>query len=113
MQDRQAKIVVNREPGEGSVRFSFGIRWTREDGTYDVARSVIMENVPKEGFIRPFLSLTDKETQTLMDELWRAGFRPREGPREGTGSAGLLAATEKHLQDMRKLVFHIYEIEEG
>lgn len=43
----------------------------------------------------------DPETaQGLMDSLWQCGLRPSEG----TGSAGSLAATEKHLGDMRKLV---------
>lgn len=49
----------------------------------------------------PVLMLLQEETQRLMDELWRAGFRPTEG----TGSAGSLAATERHLEDMRALVF--------
>lgn len=32
-----------------------------------------------------------------MDELWTCGLRPSEG----TGSAGSLAATERHLKDMQ------------
>ncbi len=39
--------------------------------------------------------------QQLIDELWRCGLRPTEG----SGSAGSLAATERHLADMRALVF--------
>ena len=46
-------------------------------------------------------SLNQEETQELIDNLWRLGFRPSEG----TGSAGALAATQRHLEDMRKLVF--------
>jgi hypothetical protein len=34
-----------------------------------------------------------------MDELWRVGLRPTEG----TGSAGSLAATERHLKDMQRI----------
>jgi len=49
----------------------------------------------------PFLSLEPEAAQNLMDELWNAGLRPTEG----TGSAGSLAATERHLADMRALVF--------
>lgn len=37
--------------------------------------------------------------QQLMDELWRCGLRPSEG----TGSAGALAATERHLKDMQDI----------
>ena len=49
----------------------------------------------------PTLTVKPSEAQQLMDELWRAGLRPTEG----TGSAGSLAATERHLADMRALVF--------
>jgi hypothetical protein len=48
----------------------------------------------------PLLTLTDNEATALIDELWRAGVRPSEH-----GSAGQLAATERHLADMRRLVF--------
>ncbi len=39
--------------------------------------------------------------QRLIDELWNAGLRPAGG----IGSVGQLAATERHLADMRALVF--------
>jgi hypothetical protein len=45
--------------------------------------------------------LSYSAAQNLMDELWREGFRPTEG----TGSAGALAAVQKHLEDMRKIAF--------
>lgn len=45
----------------------------------------------------PFLRLQIQEGQQLMDELWQCGLKPSEG----TGSAGSLRATEKHLSDMR------------
>ena len=48
---------------------------------------------------QPTLSLRNDEAQLLMDELWRCGLRPTEG----SGSAGSLAATEKHLQDMQAI----------
>ncbi len=41
------------------------------------------------------------QAQTLMDDLWHCGLRPTEG----AGSAGALRATERHLEDMRTLVF--------
>lgn len=40
-----------------------------------------------------------QEAQRLMDELWDCGLRPSEG----TGSAGSLAATERHLKDMQTI----------
>lgn len=49
----------------------------------------------------PTLSLTQAAAQQMVDELWRCGVRPSNG----TGSAGSLAATEKHLADMRAIAF--------
>ena len=49
----------------------------------------------------PTFAMADEQAQQFMDELWRVGFRPSEG----SGSAGSLAATERHLADMRALVF--------
>ena len=47
----------------------------------------------------PTLELRKAEAQALMDELWRVGLRPAEG----SGSAGSLAATERHLKDMQTI----------
>ncbi len=47
------------------------------------------------------MSLSDLEAQALMDRLWSAGLRPSEG----SGSSGALAATERPLAGMQKLVF--------
>lgn len=44
---------------------------------------------------------TDDEAQQLMDLLYEAGIRPTTA----AGSAGQLAATQAHLEDMRQLVF--------
>jgi hypothetical protein len=49
----------------------------------------------------PTFTLDKDKAQTLMDDLWQAGLRPTEG----SGSAGALAATQRHLEDMRTLVF--------
>lgn len=49
----------------------------------------------------PSISLSEITAQRLMDQLWNCGFRPTEG----SGSAGALAATQKHLDDMRKIAF--------
>ena len=57
--------------------------------------------------VDPFLTLSVLEAQMLMDELWIAGLRPTEG----TGSAGSLAATQDHLKDLRKLLFHEMGVE--
>lgn len=63
--------------------------------------SVTMETQEQGTVVEPTLRIGMDEAQTLMDDLWRAGLRPTEG----TGSAGSLRATEKHLEDMREIVF--------
>jgi len=67
----------------------------------DVAQPVLFTRVEESVMTEPCFSLTKNEMQSLMDEIWRAGFRPSEG----SGSAGSLKATQKHLEDMRTLVF--------
>jgi hypothetical protein len=49
----------------------------------------------------PSFRLFQDEAQALMDSLWDCGVRPTAGH----GSAGQMAATEKHLEDMRKIAF--------
>lgn len=45
--------------------------------------------------------------QVLMDDLWNCGIRPTDG----AGTAGSMRATEKHLEDMRAIVFQKMEIQ--
>ena len=47
----------------------------------------------------PMLRIQKREAQRLIDDLWACGLRPTEG----SGSAGSLAATQKHLEDMRHI----------
>lgn len=54
-------------------------------------------------YIEPTLRLSNQEAQFLMDELWRCGIKPSEG----TGSAGSLAATERHLKDMQTIAMDL------
>jgi len=51
--------------------------------------------------IGPSLCISIAAAQQLMDDLWECGLRPSEG----SGSAGQLAAVQKHLIDMRQLLF--------
>lgn len=55
----------------------------------------------EQGFeARPTATINIQEAQILMDSLWESGVRPAEG----TGSAGSMLATQKHLNDMRAIV---------
>ena len=62
----------------------------------------VVERNPEPGqVVEPSFKMNYEDAQRFMDDLWECGLRPSEG----TGSAGALAATQKHLEDMRKLVF--------
>lgn len=68
----------------------------------DVGQPLVMRRVPEGELIgEPTFTLDLSDAQELIDELWRCGIRPSEG----SGSAGSLAATQRHLEDMRRLVF--------
>lgn len=48
-----------------------------------------------------------KAGQMLMDDLWQCGLRPTEG----AGSAGAMRAAERHLADLRTILFKKMDIE--
>ena len=66
-----------------------------------VAEPLILKEIGEMEVPRETVSLSPEAAQTLMDDLWQCGLRPTEG----SGSAGALAATQRHLEDMRTLVF--------
>ena len=57
-----------------------------------------------EEYPNPLLILEEDQAQQLMDALWAGGLRPTEGH----GSAGQIGAVERHLEDMRKIVFEAF-----
>ncbi len=65
------------------------------------AEPFMMKPAEEGGLVSPSFTLTNEAAQSLMDSLWDCGIRPTAGQ----GSAGQLAATERHLADMRTLVF--------
>lgn len=79
--------------------------------TMSEALPIQMREVPKDQLhqmrVAP-LSIEENAAQQLMDDLWEVGLRPTEG----SGSAGSLASTQKHLQDMRTIAFNKLEIKE-
>jgi hypothetical protein len=88
------KIRLNRSPWyKGSE-----ILITEGDS---VASHLTMTPIKPNEACEPSLRITDAAAQTLMDDLWQAGYRPTEG----SGSAGAMAAQGRHLEDMRRIVF--------
>ncbi|MCK9587807.1 MAG: hypothetical protein M0Q93_00425 [Terrimicrobiaceae bacterium] len=106
MKSHRFQFRCHRQPFFTDHIAIFGAFIAEENGVRKVriaGSPVLHELTPDEACCEqePMLTLSAEDTQGLMDELWRCGFRPTEG----TGSAGSLAATQKHLEDMRSLVF--------
>src|SRR5947207_3402666 len=92
---------------------SYGISYGIEYGNGDlaVAQPVTMKlidrNEPRATSGEAMLELHERPMdalQSLMDQLWNLGIRPKD-----IGTAGHLAATQEHLKDMQKLVSKAYE----
>jgi len=92
-------ILAERPPWSPNV--ALAIVEQRADGKVAIADTMTMRVVDEGTAITPFVTITESAAQQLMDGLWRCGLRPSEG----AGSAGSLAATERHLADMRTIGF--------
>jgi len=93
---RELQILCEKVPWKNRVQVAI-----LDLASHSSAGPVVMKVQSENEVVEPFITLEYEQAQQLMDELWRCGLRPAEG----TGSAGSLAATEKHLQDMRKITF--------
>lgn len=69
------------------------------NGSLSVAQNITFRDIEEGECCEPFVTISSTAAQMLMDELWRCGLRPTQGE----GSAGSLAATERHLKDMRQI----------
>ena len=101
---RPIKIHAQRAPWNNSIEF---LAIQKIDNMTSIGLPLTMQEIPKDKEYSidptpPTFRLDYDEAQYLMDELWNCGLRPSEG----TGSAGALAATQRHLEDMRALVFN-------
>lgn len=77
-----------------------------------VAEPIILRKITDDELFKPDseyapLNLKMPAAQKLIDDLWDCGLRPSEG----SGSAGQLAAVQKHLEDMRKLLSKVPLVE--
>lgn len=74
---------------------------TKTSVGYSYMRPTVFDLARDGEIVEPAMRIEFDDAQRLMDALWHAGLRPTEG----RGSAGALAATQRHLDDMRHLVF--------
>jgi hypothetical protein len=98
------KLLAQRAPWGRHIEFQVGHFSGLQGRDFSVATDLKMQALEADQCIpnSPLFSLEPTEAQALMDQLWQCGLRPSEG----SGSAGSLAATERHLEDMRKLALH-------
>ena len=98
------EIRAARKPwGDGFDFLVMERSWDRNNpnATKRVVTAMTVSDVAPGSFYEPTLSMPDDAAQQLMDNLWAAGLRPSDAKE----SAGALAATTRHLEDMRRLVF--------
>jgi hypothetical protein len=93
-------MSVNLELRAHAAPWWGGVEFLLKAGNTFAEPLVMKERDPGEA-VDPSFRLSYEHAQVIMDDLWASGVRPTEGH----GSAGALAATQKHLDDMRRLVF--------
>ncbi len=95
------KIRANAAPWRRAIELYIVRRRRDELGRKLVVTGFTMEALPDNQAISDdqVLTMSNDDAQLLMDDLWHAGLRPTEG----SGSAGSLLATEKHLKDWREI----------
>jgi hypothetical protein len=90
-------FVASRQPWDRMIRV-YGMLWQPER----FITGFTTEPVVEDGRIGvPSFSLDTDSAQRLMDSLWDCGIRPTAGQ----GSAGQMAATERHLEDLRSIAY--------
>jgi hypothetical protein len=94
----QFKVFLERSNFGQRIDVRFGCL---TDSGQNYAKPLVFLKRDEGVLVPPTVSLDITSAQELMDGLWQCGIRPTEG----TGSAGSLRATERHLEDMRSLVF--------
>lgn len=112
------ELVAERPRGSYMMRecveFYLFSRWRPSAGGEQVAMSqpIVMVDLTPETmglYQQPAFSLKNEAAQKLMDSLWECGLRPTQG----AGSAGSLAATERHLADVRAVAWHALKMNGG
>jgi hypothetical protein len=97
--NNELRTRLEKEPWGSHIALWFYVK--DRDGL-SISSNLTMEKVSDGEIVtQPPIRLSMVVGQELIDQLWQAGLRPSEG----SGSAGSLKATERHLEDMRRLVF--------
>lgn len=100
MNHRNTKLLVQRAPWAAAIEFLVTQRGPR--GEPFRGEPVEMVEYDERLVVDPTFRLEYQEVQFLMDELWRLGYRPTDAGK----AEGALQATERHLEDMRRIVLN-------
>lgn len=95
--DKEIEVRIQKEPWSQGISVLL-----KHDNSVAKSSNIIFTPHNIAMVVEPSFRMQSNSAQQLMDDLWMAGFRPSEG----SGSAGSLLATEKHLSDMRDIAFH-------
>lgn len=91
-------LRVHEEPWNDHVGFAY--MGKTESGLH-IAEKLTLKAQEVGSWIEPTFHLSTTKTQELFNQLWRLGYRPKDG----TGNSGHIEALKYHLEDMRQLVF--------
>ena len=103
--DGPAAMSVRAIAGRAMFSDRIDIQICQQTATGTYAASLTWLHVAEGSVLPGTQSLELAAAQELMDSLWQCGLRPTEG----AGSAGALAATERHLADLRQICFSFIE----
>lgn len=85
---------------------SIGIFTLQEDNSIIAVKELTAIKLEPGSIIPDVMKITKRQAQILLDDLWHCGIRPSDG----TGNTGQLAATQKHLDDMKEIAFFALKI---
>lgn len=97
MENRKVEILARRAVRANAIEIL--LLDNRQNGQVGAGRLTV-ESIDEGQYCEPTAVISIPEAQFLLDELWNCGLRPSDG----SGNAGQLGATERHLSDMRKIV---------
>ncbi|MCH8622513.1 hypothetical protein [Undibacterium sp. TS12] len=117
--DQQTYASAALETGISPLRASCQLQpWSRtihlrlarrHKGKLHTANRVTFSETPEGQAGNPALAMQYEDAQQLLDELWACGLRPSEilaqQVTSSTNHTAVLAATERHLKDMRDMAF--------
>lgn len=105
---KEILIIAERSMASNATNIFVG---QLDNNTHKLSRGKVVFEPEEEGVrFEPTLSFKyrdDPRLQQFMDSLWNCGVRPTE-----IGTAGQLAATQNHLNDMRTIAFKFLKIGE-